>query len=237
MATFVLVHGAFQGGWVWRETAEVLHSLGHVAFAPTLTGCGYLHHGSREGTGLHDYIDDVSNFLAFEEIDDAVLVAHSFSGMICSAVMMRTPHLLRRVVFVDAIIPDSNRTFVETAGEAFRHMLAAHRANGWRIRPWPLKVFGVSGSKSDWFRSRLADFPEAPFHTPFPGEFDPSSVPASHIACRETTSPFIRAMADKARAFGWPVAEMDGGHCPMVGSPETLADLLVAAVGRQTPEE
>ena len=226
MATFVLVHGAFQGGWVWREVAAALRGRGHEVFAPTLSGCGHLHHGAREGLGLHAYVQDVDGLLQFEGLDQAVLVAHSYSGMICGAAMMRAAHLLRRAVFVDALIPDSNASFADVAGEAFRHMLEAHRVNGWRVRPWPLPVFGAPPERAAWFAQRLCDFPLAAFTAPFPGEFDPSAVETSFIACRHTASPFIRAMAGKAAKLGWPVAELDSAHCPMLACPAALADLL-----------
>jgi len=228
MATIVLVHGAFQGGWVWREVAALLRSQGHAVHTPTLTGCGHLHHGARENAGLHAYINDVTDYLFYEGLEDVVLAGHSFSGLVLGGVAARAARLLRRAVFVDAVIPESDRSFVDVAGEAFRHMLEGNRVNGGRIRPWALKVFGVPAEREDWFKPRLCDFPAAAFLTPFPGEFDPAAVDAAYVTCRNTASPFIRAMAAKARGLDWPVSELDSGHCPMVTCPEALAARLDA---------
>lgn len=236
MAKILLVHGAFQGGWVWSETAADLSAHGHEVHRPTLSGCGYLHHGLRNGIDLNTYIQDVSNYIQFEALDDVVLVAHSFSGMICGAVAMRTPHLVNRVVYVDAIIPETDRSFVDIAGEAFRHMLESHRTKGGRVMPWPLQVFGVPDHKSAWFQSRLCDFPEASFHTRLPGEFAPSAVPAAYITCLRTPSPFIRAMAAKAARYGWHVSELDSGHSPMTSNSSELARLVHAyAAAEEAP--
>ncbi|WP_027185993.1 alpha/beta fold hydrolase [Desulfovibrio inopinatus] len=230
MAKFLFVHGAFQGAWVWREVSDILQSMGHETHIPTLSGCGYLHHGGREGIDLNTFIQDISNYIYFEELDDVVLVGHSYSGLICGAIMMGTPHLLHQAILVDTIIPQSNRSFVDTAGEAFRHMLESHRVGNWKIKPWPLNVFGVPESRGPWFSARLCDFPESAFLTPFPSEFDPTCVPVSFITCTATASPFIRAMAGKARSFGWSVTELNSGHCPMVTHPQELAAMLDTAV-------
>ena len=114
----------------------------------------------------------------------------------------------------------------ESAGEAFRIMLDAHRKNGWMVAPWPIESFDIHGDKAAWFAARLCPFPWQAFVTPFPGEFDPSAVRASFIAGRKTASPFIRQMAAKASGLGWPVADIEAGHSPMVSHPAALARLL-----------
>jgi len=228
MATFVLAHGAFQGGWVWRDVARRLRGAGHEVHTPTFSGCGHLHHGAREGLGLHAYIQDLGDYLQFEGLEDVVLAAHSFSGMVLGGAMMRVPRLIAQAVFVDGVIPEAGRSFADTAGDAFRHMLESHRLGSWKVRPWALPMFGVPEERAAWFKPRLCDFPVAAFLTPFPGEFDPTAVPAAYLSCRNTASPFIRAMALKARGLGWPVAELESGHCPMVTCPDALAAQLDA---------
>lgn len=230
MATFVLVHGAFQGGWVWGGVRNTLRAQGHEVHTPTLTGCGHLHHGLDQAAGLSAYVQDVTAYLEFEDLSDAVLVAHSYSGMICCAVMMRAPERISRAVFVDAMIPDSNRSFADMAGDKFRQMLQANLGENGMVRPWPLPVFGVPEDKAAWFQPRLREFPMAGFTEPLPGEFDPSRKAAAFVACTQTMSPFIRAMADKARTLGWSVQEMESGHCPMVSHPELTTHKILAAL-------
>ncbi len=229
--TFVLVHGAFQGDWVWAETAAALRTMGHAVHVPALTGCGHLHHGLSKGVALYDHVADVLDYLRLHDVRDATLVAHSLSGMTCGAVLARaegTPQALRRAVYVDAIMPERGRSFVDTAGPGLRAMLDTHLTDGWRVRPWPLPAFGVPETKAAWFAERLRDFPAAVFETVFEDDFAPDPARMSFIACRNTPAPFIRAMADKARTLGWPVDELDSGHMPMVNCPVELAALLDA---------
>lgn len=264
MAEFLFVHGAFQGGWVWRQVADFLQQQGHTAHTPTFSGCGYRYWPNssendvktfvetkasyldivsgctpppsedRRHFDLNTSIAELSNYLEFEELDDCVLVGHSFSGMICGALMMRFPQRIRQAIFVDAVIPQSNQSFVEIAGEPFEKMLKKHQLDDEMVRPWPVQVFGVGEQKADWFKSRLCPFPIRSFHTTFPGQFDPSVRPTSLITCLQTTSPFIRAMAKKAQEISWPVHELDSGHCPMITCPEKLVDLLTTIVKKKT---
>ncbi|OIQ52370.1 Alpha/beta hydrolase family protein [Pseudodesulfovibrio hydrargyri] len=226
MAAFLLVHGAFQGGWIWDETARRLRGDGHEVHAPTLTGCGYLAGGLRQGVDLHTFIQDVSDYIFLHDLKDVTLVAHSFSGMICAGAAKRVPHLIRRMVFVDAAIPESNTSFADLGGEAFRVMLDNHRSGGWKVRPWPLPAFGVTGEREQWFSARLRDFPEAAFTTPFPGEFEPDGLPAAFIGCTGTVNAMIQGMAARASGLGWPVLSLDSAHSPMTTHPEELAALL-----------
>lgn len=229
METFLFVHGAFQGGWVWKYVSTELAQQGHQTHAPTLSGCGYLSNGFKKGIGLTNYIQDVTNYLFFHDLQDVVMVAHSYSGMVAAAAAMRSSSMVKRLVFVDSIIPEQGRSFADMSGEAFRHMLDSNRVDGWKIKPWPLQVFGVPKEKAEWFGPRLREFPEAAFTTPFPDDFDTGVVPASFIGCSNTANKVIREMETKARSLGWPVASLASAHSPMTTHPIELAGLLVAA--------
>jgi pimeloyl-ACP methyl ester carboxylesterase len=222
MATFVLVHGAFQGGWVWQKTADLLRAHGHEVHTPTFAGCGYLWQEMQPKDDLNTYVNGLLRYLEFEDLHDIILVAHSFSGMICAAVMMRVPDRIQQALFVDAVIPEAHLSFAEIAGEGFRQILEKHRLEEWQVRPWPLQVFGVAESCADWFQSRLRPFPYYAFCTPFPETFDPAALSVSYIGCQETVTPFIREMVAKAKGYNWPVLELRTGHCPMVTCPSDL---------------
>nr|NJM04168.1 alpha/beta hydrolase [Desulfobacula sp.] len=234
MAKFVLVHGAFQGGWVWRELAGLLCAQGHEVHRPTLSGCGYLSGRQPEPEGLQAYIADIKNYMEIEDLEDIVLVAHSFSGMICSALIMQLPQRIGQAVFVDAVIPEPNLSFAGVAGENFQTMLKKHCMEDGNVRPWPAPVFGVAGPEAQGFESRLRPFPHEAFVTPFPGAFDPGAVKTAYITCRQTPTPFIRETAGKAESYGWPVFQIDSGHCPMISCPEELSRMLITASGGET---
>ena len=229
MSIFVLVHGAFQGDWVWKDVATHLRNLGHEVHAPTLSGCGYLADGLREGIDLHTYVQDACNYLHYQDLRDVILVSHSFADMICPAVAVRLPLLVRRLLFVDAVIPQTGHSFADIAGGAFRALLETHRIRGWRVTPCPPPVFNVPKSKETWFRTRLREFPEAAFTTKFQDRFEAASANAAFITCTATPNSFIASMAGKAQSFGWPVFRLESGHSPMIACPERLAALLPEA--------
>lgn len=230
MATFVFVHGAFQGGWVWGKVADLLRIRGHNVHTPTLSGCGYLAKAVHQEIALDDYIADTRNYIEIEELGEIILVAHSFSGMVCGALLMQIPERIRHAVFIDAIIPEHQRSFGDIAGEPFRLLLNKHRREDGAVRPWPLQFFGVTGSQAPWFEPRLRPFPCNAFQSPFPFSFDPHLVPTSYINCQQTLSPFIQEMAAKAKDNGWPLQVINSGHCPMVTCPFELCQVIMIQV-------
>ena len=78
--TFVLVHGAWHGGWCWQRVADRLRSGGHIVFTPTLTGLGERSHLLRAGIDLKTHIADVVNVMKWEQLSDVVLCGHSYGG-------------------------------------------------------------------------------------------------------------------------------------------------------------
>ena len=100
MANFVLVHGAWHGGWCWRRVVDALHAQGHRAFAPTLTGVGERAHLMSPLITLETHIGDVLQAIEAEELDDAVLAVHSYAGMIGTAIADRQPQRLKHTAII-----------------------------------------------------------------------------------------------------------------------------------------
>ncbi|MEO0574791.1 MAG: alpha/beta fold hydrolase [Pseudomonadota bacterium] len=107
--TFVLVHGTWHGGWVWRDVRNLLTDLGHRVFTPTCTGCGEREHLGSPEVGLATHIEDVARVIEFEELDNVVLVGHSFAGMTITGVADQYRDRIRRIVFFDAVVPREGR--------------------------------------------------------------------------------------------------------------------------------
>lgn len=107
--TFVLLHGTWHGGWVWRDVKERLEDLGHRVVTPTLTGCGERIHLTSPQVGLETHIQDIVNVIEYEELDEFLLLAHSFTGVAMTGALDRLKDRVRRVVFFDAIVPRPGR--------------------------------------------------------------------------------------------------------------------------------
>lgn len=238
MATFVLVHGAFQGGWVWQRVEEALAELGHRVHRPTLSGCGHLRGQPVTGAGLAMFTQEIAQYLKDEGLIDVVLVGHSFAGLICCGVAQQLPGAVARLVLLDGVLPACGKSFADLGGEPLRKLLEAHAAAGGLVRPWPLEAFGVGPEPRVWFAERLGPFPLAAFTEPFLGNDDLSLCQRSYVSCLPAKNPLLRAMAARAGAEGWDMHALMSGHCAMVGAPLELAELLhglARSAVRQTP--
>lgn len=103
--TFVIVHGAWGGGWAFRKVDEMLTAQGHKVHRPTLTGQGERVHLASKDIGLDTHIDDVVNCILFEDINDIVLIGHSYGGMVVTGVADRVPERISRLIYLDAMVP------------------------------------------------------------------------------------------------------------------------------------
>ena len=114
MATFVLVHGAWAGGWIWKKITPLLRAAGHDVHATTATGLGDRVHLTDPAIDLDTHITDVANVLAFEELTDVTLVGWSYGGMIITGVAERVPERLAQLVYLDANVPADGENSYET---------------------------------------------------------------------------------------------------------------------------
>ena len=115
--TYVLVHGAWGGGWDWRPVSDILTSRGHRVFRVTLTGLGERAHLASPDIGLETHITDVINTMLYENLRDVTLVGHSYGGMVITGVADRIPDRLAHLAYVDAFVPEDGES-VMTLGTA-----------------------------------------------------------------------------------------------------------------------
>jgi pimeloyl-ACP methyl ester carboxylesterase len=230
MATFVLVHGAFQGGWVWKWTAEALAERGHTAHRPSLTGCGHHRHRPAAGGGLRTYIQDIVRYISDEGLIDVTLVGHSYSGLVCCAVAETLPEAVCRLVLIDAVLPKAGASFLDMAPTPFADMLDAHTTPEGFVRPWPPASFGIGPEATPWFEQRLGLFPRSAFTDayPLPGAGLPER--RAYISCLPAKNPLVRAMTARADGEGFEMHALMSGHCAMITAPIELAGLLHSLV-------
>src|SRR5713101_2147973 len=108
--TFVLVHGAWHGGWCWRRVSDRLRKAGHQVFTPTLTGLGERSHLARPDIGIDTHIEDVAKVFELEDLNDVILVGHSYGGMIITGAAEKVVDRLRHLVYLDAMVPQDGQT-------------------------------------------------------------------------------------------------------------------------------
>ncbi len=115
MVTLVLVHGAWGGGWCWRKAATLLREKGLEVYAPTLTGLAERRHMPLETVDLSTHVREIVELLQFENIHDAVLVGHSYAGMIISAVADQQPARVKGLIYFDAFVPEHGQSLFDIA--------------------------------------------------------------------------------------------------------------------------
>jgi len=241
MSTFILVHGAWQSSGTWDLLTPLLQIHGHEVITPILRGLGVDHIHLTPDVTLSHHVEDVSKALA-EVGDKAVLVGHSYAGMVISGAVESCPTKVHTLVFLDAFVPEDGQCALDllpTQICRFFRSLARERGDGWRLPGGEsqLDLWGLKpGEARDFVRERLCDFSLRCFEEPLSlRENNRARVPAKFVSCVADgypARPFFEPFAKKARAHGWQVSEVNTGHDCHVESPTEVANLLLsAAVG------
>jgi pimeloyl-ACP methyl ester carboxylesterase len=231
MADFVLVHGAWAGAWCWRRILPGLWRAGHRAFAVTLSGVGERARQPPQGITLRTHADDVAAVIEAEELEGAVLVGHSYAGMVITAVADRMPERLARLVYIDAVVPLPGESWSsQQPAEVQAQRRQAIAASG-VIPPAAPAAFGLSGDDAQWLERRQTPQPGGVYDEPL--SFDAThvaAIPRTFIDCNSPALATIAVMRQRVRSQpGWHVVEIATGHCAMVSAPQELLTALLAA--------
>ena len=235
MTDIVLVHGAFHGGWCWREVAASLRGRGHQVFTPTLTGLGERAHLATPEVDLDSHIEDIVNVLVWEDLEGAVLVGHSYGGLVVGGVADRLPERLAGLIYLDAIVPEDGRSALDfqvpERRQAMKQAAADH--NGWQLPPVPAEFYGVTDpAQAAWVNGHCTPQPFATFQQASKLTGAGEGVPCkAYIRCTQTPLGYMQQFVERAeRAPDWQLLYIDTGHDCMVTEPERLAQMLIGLV-------
>ena len=220
--TYVIVHGAWGGGWEWRAVDSLLTLRGHRAVRVTLTGLGERVHLASASVGLSTHIDDVVNTILWEDLRDVILVGHSYGGMVVTGAADRIPDRIRRVVYVDAFLPNSGQSLIGMFDSASVAWFRKTVRDGMSVPPWVTDTLAIPRDMPHSFRTltdtlRLTS-PAGP------------QVAGTYILTVEPTvdpDPF-QQFADRAAARGWPVYTIQSDHNAQRTARGPLVELLDA---------
>ncbi len=226
MTTFVLIHGAYQGGWIWNPVAEQLRAKGHLVLAPTLDGCAERKGQLRAGINTETHADEVAELLFYNDLKDVVLAGTSTGGMVMARVAELARERVARVVFADAL--------ALLDGEALPDIVKRPTAVNTELGTGPsrqdfeTRLFADLDPRTRaWALDRCTPHPIAAMQAPVKLErFWGQAWNASVIWCRKSSNPPVahqRRTADKLQGR-W--HELDTGHYPMLTEPEALARLI-----------
>ena len=150
MTTFVLVHGAWHGGWCYKRVARLLRQAGHEVYTPTLTGLGERAHLMNQAIDLDTHVQDIAGVIRCEELSDVVLCGHSYGGMVITGVAEQIAAKIRSLVYLDAFVPENGKSvFDYLPAEQSGQMRddAAQNGEGYKVSPIPAAVFAVPGRR------------------------------------------------------------------------------------------
>ena len=233
MATFVLVHGAWLGGWCWKRIRKRLQAAGHDVFTPTLTGLGERSQILTRDVNLETHILDVVNLIQWEELSNIVLCGHSYGGAVISGVADRLPDRIGSLVYLDAYVLHNGENVAQHV-PAIRWQNFTEEAksvgDGWKIPPIPPEVFNVKdAADAEWMRRQCTMQPIGCFEqaVKLTGKIDQiknvTFILMTGYAQHSPFSPF----RDKAKAKGWRTLTMTCGHMVMFDQPEELSRILL----------
>jgi pimeloyl-ACP methyl ester carboxylesterase len=237
MSTFVLLHGAFHGGWCWAWVAERLRRNGHRVFTPTQTGLGERAHLLTREISLETFVLDLVNMLEAEELTDAVLVGHSFGGNAISGAADRVPGRVRHLIYLDSMVLEDGETpFSGLSSDVAqaRRQLAMTSSEGLSVPVPAPSVFGVpDGPGAEWLKRRLTPHPLNTYETPLQLRHKlGNGLPCTYIACVDPIYPALEGSRRRVKGrAGWDWRELATGHDAMITAPEALANMLIDIAG------
>jgi pimeloyl-ACP methyl ester carboxylesterase len=230
--SFVLVHGAWHGGWCWRRVADRLERNGHKVYAPSLTGLGDRAHliGTRPTVTTH--IDDIANIIRFEDLQRVVLVGHSYGGIVISGVVERVQPQIASMVFLDAFVPQNGQSIMSLSRQGLRdNVKAAIKRGELGIPPASAAYFNVNEKDRAFVDRKCTPQPIGTYGDPVTLSGAREKIAKkTYIRARGFNSAGFDAIAARLRADpAWNVHDMPCGHDAMIDMPDRLAELLVAA--------
>lgn len=226
MTTFVLVHGAFRGGWGWRRVRPYLVAAGHDVYAPSLLGAGELQPHLPSVTGLQVWIDQVAALVELEDLEDIVLVGHSQGGLVTTGVAARIPDRIACLVHLDAALPLPGERAVDLMPGGAPAPLPPREAI---VAAPPVRGNEYDAATAAWLGDRTTSSPVSVALDPVVGV--PAGVRQVHAFCAQTPAGYPSTVG-RARldATGEAYRLLDAGHDAPLTAPGLVAELLLGEV-------
>jgi len=228
VSTFLLIHGAYQGGWIWKRVATRLRAAEHLVFAPSLDGCAERAAQLRPGITTETQAEELAGFLKYEDLGDVVVVATSAGGMVAVKLAELARDRIARLVFIDALAlvnGESIRSIVKNSAASIVTETATGPARDDRLKKLSRDLDPETAA---WAADRFGLHPIAVFNQGVVvKDFWDQDWDATVICCRQAENPgeaHQRRTAEKLKAR-W--HEMDTGHYPMLSEPDALTQLIL----------
>ncbi|MDG2090427.1 MAG: alpha/beta hydrolase [Gammaproteobacteria bacterium] len=235
MATFVLLHGAWHGGWSWRFVGEILEQHNHQVFTPTMIGLAEREHLNTEDVSINALVDDIAQFVISENLKDVILVGHSFGGAVISAVAEHISDRIKQLVYLDAaVLGDGESMFdripLEIAAE--RQRLMKESDDGFSLPIPTAEDLGIFENEQwEYVKQFLTPQPLSSYTTNLTLKYTPGEgFPCCYIHCAKPSYSTLAWARERAKSYGWPIIPIETGHDAMISAPEMLSEILIESI-------
>lgn len=236
---YVLAHGSWHGGWCWNEVAQALRAQGHRVFTPSYTGMGDRAHLINKQITIDTFIEDLVQVIQTEELEDVILVGHSFGGIPITGVADRIPEKIAHLVYFDSIVLENGQTAFSNypKADADARIAAATKATDGLAVPVPSPLpdaWGLTAGtpEYDWVVRRLTPHPLSSYTTELTLK-NPigNGRPKTYINCTEPPLAVLadsRALVKSQKDWGW--VDLAAPHEAHITHPQALTKILLAVV-------
>ena len=232
MTNYVLVHGAWAGGWIWRDMADRLRALGHRVFTPTLTGLGERSHLISPQINLTTHVLDVTNVIKWEELSGVVLVGHSYGGMVITGVTEKVPAgAIRSIVYLDAFLPGNGQSLTDLVGQTPPPGVVLSDP-----MPFPGAARQTSNEAEAWIARLVTPHPLGCLNEKLAltGGLDRIPIKTFVLATGQmaggaAVGPFARIADSMASNPAWRIEKLACGHNTMIEMPEETLQVFLRA--------
>jgi pimeloyl-ACP methyl ester carboxylesterase len=219
---YVIVHGAWGGGWAFKKVDSLLREKGCIVYRPTLTGQGERVHLATNEIGLYTHINDVVNTILYEDLRDIILVGHSYGGMVITGVADSLPGRIKKIIYLDALLPDNGESLLSIQGAQSQESIKKMLQGNFIIPPW------VTAGK---LPPKDVPHPYKTFtDTLILKNSKRLTIPATYILTvdkgKEAKDDGFFLQSERARKKGWPVLQLEADHNPQWSAPEAFVELL-----------
>jgi pimeloyl-ACP methyl ester carboxylesterase len=229
--TFVLLHGAWHGGWCWNRVAEPLRAAGHRVYTPTQTGLGERSHLISKNVTLDVFVQDLVNVFEWEDLNDVILVGHSFGGIASTGAAERIPERIHHLVYLDSLILQSGQSAFDAipsdVAEA-RRKTAQEFSGGVSIPVPDPKTFGITDPADvAWLKAKCTPHPLQTYETRLtlknPIGHGP---PVTYVAVKPDYGPTVAVRQYAKTRKDWNYVEIQAAHDAMVDQPQAVIDII-----------
>lgn len=228
MTAYVLVPGAFLGGWCWRRVADRLRAEGHDVYPVTLTGVGDRLHLMNPAVGFETHVSDVTAVIDYEGLEDVVLCGHSYAGLVITAVADARSSKVSALVYLDAIIGEHGKSMWDLIPGDYHAILDP--GEGDTSPAISAEAFGVNETDRAWVDAKSTGHPVRSFKEPLNLGGAGQSV-SKRVYIRAPAFPHATLERDFAACEGdpaWKTHALEGGHHLMIDNPDGVAEILLS---------